>query len=107
MLTLGAAALRLYPILPVTARCSVRDTVLPRGGGPDDASPLLVPGGTSVFIALYPMHRRKDIFGEDADTFRPERWATLQPHWGFAPFGEGPHTCIGRKQLRLPMLLGP
>ena len=105
MLKLGVAVLRLYPLKPVTARCSVRDTVLPLGGGPYESSPLLVPGGTSVFIAVDHMHRRKDIFREDADTVRPQRWATLHPGRGFAQFERGPHTCIGCKQLLLLMLL--
>ena len=91
------AALRLHPIVPLTTRWCNKDTILPRGGGSDEASPLLVPQGTSVYLAFYPMHRRKDIFGEDADNFRPERWATLKPGWGFVPFGGGPRICIGRK----------
>ena len=90
-------ALRLHPVVPLTTRWCNKDTILPRGGGPDEAHPLLVPQGTSVYVAFYPMHRRKDIFGDDADEFRPERWATLKPGWGFTPFGGGPRICIGRK----------
>ena len=43
------------------------------------------------------MHRCKDIFGEDADEFKPERWATLRPGWNFLPFSAGPRVCIGRR----------
>jgi cytochrome P450 len=33
-----------------------------------------VPGGTYIAMNLWSLLRRKDLFGEDADTFRPERW---------------------------------
>ena len=91
------AALRLYPTVPFIIRWCNKDTILPRGGGPDELSPLLVPRGTSVYLAFYPMHRHKDIFGEDADEFKPERWATLRPGWNFLPFSGGPRVCIGRR----------
>ncbi|KAL8784048.1 MAG: hypothetical protein Q9195_009198 [Heterodermia aff. obscurata] len=90
-------SLRLHPVVPLTGRWCNKDTILPRGGDPDEAHPLLVPQGTAIYLAFYPMHRRKDIFGDDADTFRPERWATLKPGWGFVPFGGGPRICIGQQ----------
>jgi cytochrome P450 len=43
------------------------------------------------------MHRRKDIYGTDADEFRPERWETLRPHWGYLPFSGGSRVCVGRE----------
>jgi len=33
-----------------------------------------IPAGTIVGINATVIHRNTDIFGEDADTFRPERW---------------------------------
>lgn len=33
-----------------------------------------VPGGTVVGINAWVLHRDKDIFGEDIELFRPERW---------------------------------
>ena len=35
-----------------------------------------IPGGTIVGINAAVIHRNTDIFGADADTFRPERWLT-------------------------------
>jgi cytochrome P450 len=32
------------------------------------------PGGTSIAINGWVLHRDKDVFGQDADVFRPERW---------------------------------
>ena len=43
------------------------------------------------------MHRRKDIFGADANDFRPERWVRLRPGWAFLPFNGGPRTCLGQQ----------
>lgn len=67
-------ALRLCPPVATNSRASNKDTVLPRGGGPDGKQPILVPKGTSVRWSLYSMHRDKNIYGSDADEFRPERW---------------------------------
>lgn len=95
---------RLYPIVPSNARQSLVDAVMPRGGGPDGQAPVLIPKGSFVSWHLYSMHRRKDIYGEDADEFKPERWLDtendgnpLRPGWGFLPFNGGPRICIGRK----------
>ena len=47
------------------------------------------------------MHRRKDIFGPDADDFKPERWETQDiPAWAFLPFNGGPRVCLGRMSFR-------
>ncbi|KAL9639446.1 MAG: hypothetical protein Q9164_000920 [Protoblastenia rupestris] len=90
-------SLRLHPVIPLNQRWSNKDTILPRGGGQDEGSRLAIPQGSNVYIAVYSMHRRKDIYGEDADEFRPERWRDLRPGWGFVPFGGGPRICIGRE----------
>lgn len=50
------------------------------------------------------MHRRKDLYGEDAEQFRPERWEEDLPlfqdditaAWGYLPFNGGPRVCLGR-----------
>ncbi len=81
-----AIALRLYPVVPMFARMASADTVLPVGGGKDGGSPLFVQKGQIASLSSYAMHRRNDIYGEDADEFRPERWETLRPGWGYLPF---------------------
>jgi cytochrome P450 len=43
------------------------------------------------------MHRRRDIYGADADEFRPERWETLRPGWEYLPFNGGPRICLGQQ----------
>ncbi|KAG9245337.1 cytochrome P450 [Calycina marina] len=89
--------LRLWPVVPVNTRGAVIDTTLPLGGGEDGKSPVFVPKGTLVVYPVYVMHRRKDIFGEDADEFKPERWKTLRPGWAYLPFNGGPRICIGQQ----------
>ena len=72
-------ALRLNPPVALNAREAVRDTVLPRGGGPDGTQPVFVPKGTNVRYQPWCMQRRRDLYGEDAEEFRPERWETIRP----------------------------
>ncbi|KAF2774105.1 n-alkane-inducible cytochrome P450 [Teratosphaeria nubilosa] len=91
--------LRLYPVVPVLAKTAIRDTVLPRGGGPSGASPIFVAKGTVLYYNMYSMHRSPGIYGADAESFRPERWAdaALKPGWDFLPFGGGPRICLGQQ----------
>ncbi|PYI00042.1 cytochrome P450 [Aspergillus ellipticus CBS 707.79] len=92
-------SLRLHPVVPRNGRKAIRDTVLPLGGGDDGLSPAFVPKGTVVAYYTYAMHRRTDIYGPDAEEFRPERWAdgALRPRWGYLPFNGGPRICIGQR----------
>jgi cytochrome P450 len=53
---------------------ATEDTILPRGGGADGKAPVLVPKGCMVIYTVFALHRRKDLWGDDADDFRPERW---------------------------------
>lgn len=92
--------LRVYPTVPVNMRVPVRDTTLPRGGGPDGQSPVFVRKGTTVSFSVYSLHRNKQIYGEDSEVFRPERWFEPQMKglgWAYAPFGGGPRICIGQQ----------
>jgi cytochrome P450 len=102
---LNHIALRLYPSVPVNTRTALRTTVLPTGGGPDRKSPVLIPKGTPVAYSVYTLHRRPDLYGMDAELFRPERWDEYMPlnhtsvdaKWGYLPFNGGPRICLGSK----------
>lgn len=92
--------MRLYPQLPVNIRVAVKTTILPSGGGPDGTSPVLIRKGTGVGYSVYHMHRRNDLYGPDANEFRPERWEggdLDRISWGFMPFHGGPRLCLGSK----------
>jgi cytochrome P450 len=75
----------------------MRDTVLPRGGGPNGQAPLFVPKGTVVGYNVYVMHRRYDVYGPDAEEFKPERWESLRLGWEYLPFNGGPRICLGQQ----------
>ncbi|KAI0161368.1 cytochrome P450 alkane hydroxylase-like protein [Xylariaceae sp. FL1272] len=90
-------ALRLNPLVPLNSRRSNKDTTLPTGGGPDGRSPIFVPSGTEVNYSVHTMQRRKDIWGQDADDFVPERWEGRKPGWEYLPFNGGPRICIGQQ----------
>jgi cytochrome P450 len=91
--------LRLHSVVPFNSRCARRDTTLPTGGGPDGTMPVFVPEGTEVNFSTHVLHRRKDLWGEDADEFVPERWEKKRPGttWQYVPFNGGPRICIGQQ----------
>jgi cytochrome P450 len=89
--------LRLHPIVPFDGRWALKDTTLPTGGGPNGDKPVYVRKGTQVDYGVYVMHRRKDLWGQDADEFRPERWNGRKSGWEYLPFNGGPRICIGQQ----------
>lgn len=93
--------IRMVGIVPMNERAAVHDTTLPRGGGPDGQSPVFVAKGTQVLIPTYSMQHRRDLWGFDADEFRPERWQDRKSGWDFIPFGGGARQCIGRECMSI------
>ncbi|PIA97616.1 Cytochrome P450 52E1 [Cercospora beticola] len=95
-------SLRLHPVIPGNTRQALEDTVLPSGGGPDGTAPVFIPKGEMVRFNTFAMQRRKDLYGEDALDFRPERWLDtgsfkgLRVSWEYIPFGGGPRICLGQ-----------
>ena len=95
-------SLRLYPVVPDNSREAIEDTVLPVGGGKDGSSSVFVEKGNIVSWSVWNMHRRKDIYGDDADLFNPDRWLDqgeekgLRVGWEYLPFNGGPRICLGR-----------
>ena len=91
--------LRLHPVVSLTHRECVRDTILPTGGGDGGTKPVLVRKGEKIFLYLYVAHRSNEVWGVEAKDFMPERWAEKRIGWDFIPFGGGPRVCIGRKRF--------
>ncbi|TVY75855.1 Cytochrome P450 monooxygenase lepH [Lachnellula suecica] len=85
---------RLTPVVGQSARIALKDTTIPRGGGDSGDAPIYVQRGTSVQFNYFALHRRAEVYGKDAEAFRPSRWDELKiGTWDFLPFIGGPRVC--------------
>lgn len=87
--------LRLYPAGAIATRKASKDCILPAGGGINGESPVLIRQGETVLYCSWAMHRRKDIWGPDAEAFIPERWQAEPRPWSYLPFSAGRRMCPG------------
>lgn len=65
-------AMRLHPSI-----CFPLERVVPQGGA--NISGYNLPSGTIVGVLAPIVNRSQEVYGEDADTFRPERWLEAEP----------------------------
>lgn len=65
------------------------------------------PPGTVLSVPTYTIHHSKEIWGQDAEEYRPERWEKVTPRQknAFIPFSHGPRACVGRNVAELEMKL--
>ncbi|KAG6909595.1 hypothetical protein DXG01_016634 [Tephrocybe rancida] len=100
--------LRIHAPVPSTIREATQDDILPLNEPFTDRKGVVHHGirvrkGQTIQIPILAMNRNKQIWGEDAKEFRPERWestpeaATSIPGvWGnMLTFLGGPRSCIG------------
>ena len=85
--------LRLWPTVPMFTRHPYEDTVI---GG---KYRLEKDTGVMIFVGM--LHRDKQVWGEDSETFDPDRFspekrASIPPN-AYKPFGSGQRACIGRQ----------
>ena len=91
--------IRLFPPVPIELKeCTSQSTF------PDGAT---LPVGAIVMWIPWSMGRSKTIWGEDADSFKPERWLMKgangnlslmsKPAFEFPVFNGGPRSCLGKK----------
>jgi len=81
--------LRLYPPAQLFARENRIDIEI---GG------YQLPARTKVFIPIYAVHTDPNIWGDDVDLFKPERWLSpLKDQHSFLPFGAGNRSCVGNR----------
>lgn len=82
-------SLRLWPTAPGFSLYPKEDTVI---GGE-----YFIEKGKSVVVLIPKLHRDKEAWGEDVETFRPERFEDPSkiPHHAYKPFGNGQRACIG------------
>lgn len=65
------------------------------------------PQGVVLSVPAYTIHHSKEIWGPDADEFRPERWdnVTEKQKAAFIPFSYGPRACVGRNVAEMELAL--
>lgn len=82
-------SLRLWPTAPQFGLYAKEDTVI---GGNCPMSK-----GEVAAVVLPKLHRDRKAWGEDAEEFRPERFADPNniPAYAYKPFGNGQRSCIG------------
>jgi len=100
---------RFDTVVPHLFRVGTRDEVIPlseqvlcRTGSV--IKELCIPQGTHVIISNVAYHRNRDIWGEDADVWRPSRWldgsvrssgSTVGIWEKLLSFGAGHRSCLG------------
>ncbi|KAL8921692.1 MAG: hypothetical protein Q9208_005621 [Pyrenodesmia sp. 3 TL-2023] len=69
-----------------------------------------IPGGTKIGYCAWGLHRSKEVFGEDADVFRPERWLNVTGDRLLEMnrvvdlvFGSGKYACLGKPVVFLEL----
>jgi cytochrome P450 len=75
-----------------------------------DGRKVFIPGGTTVGYCAWGIHRNKEVFGEDAEVFRPERWLIgdgerlkrMQKTLDLV-FGYGKYQCLGKPVAMLEL----
>ena len=84
---------------PFNVRFSTAPTVWPSPEGD-----IYIPAGTRCMYSVFIMHRRKDLWGPDAESFDPDRFLDarvqryLTPNpFIFLPFNAGPRIYLGRQ----------
>lgn len=79
---------------------------------PDDGVNIhgqFIQGGTIVGCNAWAIHRRSEVFGEDVESYRPERWLPddtknkdsevariKEMEYCIMSFGKGPRVCLGK-----------
>lgn len=69
-----------------------------------DGKKVFIPGGTNIGWASWGIHRTKNVFGDDAELYRPERWLDEEDPEKLERmrkvvdlnFGYGKYYCLGR-----------
>ncbi|KAH8407356.1 hypothetical protein KR215_008295 [Drosophila sulfurigaster] len=84
-------SMRVLTPVPIVARQTMQDVRLSNG--------IVLPKGVQIGIDIFHLHRDKNIWGENAETFDPEHFL---PHhmqdkhpYSFIPFTKGIRNCIG------------
>ncbi|KAF8678296.1 Cytochrome P450 monooxygenase [Rhizoctonia solani] len=61
--------------------------------------------GTILSVPSYTIHHSQEIWGDDANDYRPERWFEREVGKEFNPFSFGPRACVGRNLASMELLI--
>ncbi|CAJ0546471.1 Ff.00g010980.m01.CDS01 [Fusarium sp. VM40] len=91
-------ALRLYPPIPIELKQAQEDTLLPDG--------TFIPQNSVVLWCTWAMNRSTLTWGDDAKSFRPDRWLhegvlTHRSAAEFPVFQGGARLCLGKRMAEL------
>ncbi|VAI93425.1 unnamed protein product [Triticum turgidum subsp. durum] len=94
--------LRLYPPILLLGQEAYKETEL---GG------VTYPAGVTFALPIVCIHHDPDVWGEDVDEFKPERFAegiagASKNSPAFFPFGWGPRICVGQNFALLEAKMG-
>uniref|UniRef100_A0A7N0UH21 Cytochrome P450 n=1 Tax=Kalanchoe fedtschenkoi TaxID=63787 RepID=A0A7N0UH21_KALFE len=92
-------AMRLYPPGAFVSREVLEETQIGH---------IVVPKGVYLWTLIPTLHRDVDIWGPDANEFKPERFANgvskaCKVPQAYVPFGLGPRLCLGRNFAMVQM----
>lgn len=83
---------RLYPAFPAMMREAAHATMV---------GDIQIPKGKQIMVSPYAVNRSQELWGDDADVFRVERWEEsysggAKTSQAFLTFSSGPRICIGK-----------
>ncbi|CAE6453718.1 unnamed protein product [Rhizoctonia solani] len=61
--------------------------------------------GTVLSVPSYSVHHSHEVWGDDAEEYRPERWLGREVGKEFNPFSFGPRACVGRNLASMELLI--
>ncbi|CRK99682.1 CLUMA_CG012996, isoform A [Clunio marinus] len=89
-------SMRLLPPVPLIGRETLEDLELDE---------VIVPKGVTLIIHFFNLHRKKEIWGDDAEEFNPDRFSSENENkrhpYSFLPFSGGSRDCIGKHYAML------
>ncbi|KDQ19990.1 hypothetical protein BOTBODRAFT_27392 [Botryobasidium botryosum FD-172 SS1] len=80
--------------------------IVPAGGL--EVSGRFFPPGSVLSVPSYTIHRDPEVWGEDVEEYRPERWLVEDDTMiqkTFNPFSFGPRACVGRNLASMELLI--
>ncbi|XP_037028116.1 probable cytochrome P450 313a4 [Bradysia coprophila] len=89
-------SMRLIPTVPLTSRLATDDFYI---------GETYVPAGCDVVLSAYELHRDKSVWGNDANTYNPDRFLPerfeKQHPYSYIPYSAGLRNCIGKKYAQI------